>query len=75
MEMNNGLVLSKARGIIRFTNEALAGILEIPDGVAVHNITYDADREIVSLHLSSENETDFTSQTVQGTRVNEFPLK
>ena len=57
----------KYRGKTEVTVEALAEAMRIPEGVAIINVQYDADREMVICYLSSENKTsDLTYETAEG---------
>jgi hypothetical protein len=46
----------KFRSQFQVSNEVIRQQLGIPDTVSLHYITYDHDREIATLHLSSESE-------------------
>lgn len=57
----------KNRGVLRITQENFAKMLDIQGEVA--NVTYDPEREIISIFVSANEETKHALPTREGSNI------
>ena len=63
------------KGAIRVTNEKLRELLGLPPEVTISNVCHDPDRDIISIYVTSENETSYTKTVEEGARLESFLLE